>query len=226
MKNSLSLITHMTALLFFGIGILSCSKDSLSPRNPNQINFQSPVTGQQNYYLRYNGDCGDLQPTGDTLILRVKDFNGEVLLFEESFAKGSANYVQYQYEFPSKWNPDMIEIKTEDRQGSLLFNFYGSDFLKLTQPPVQKMDQSGCLLFDGIVSFRGDKIGYVSLFQVGNQKYVRKKVVSCVPTFIDLDAYLVYDNRNLYSSFSMSKWEFWDNVSQNVNAYALIDLDQ
>ena len=226
MKKPMKPWYTLIALTVIGFSFLSCNKDPQVSPNPTQINFQAPVVGQENYYLGYSGICGELQPTGDTLILRIAEFNGNDLTFEEIFTKGSPSYYQQAYVYPAKWNADMIEIHADFRQNSALFFFYGSDFLKLTQSSSKSMTQDNCIVWDGQSDFTGDDIGNVEAFQVGDQGYYHKKIVSCVPTILDLDAYLLYDKNTIYSSFtsSVGGWEPLEDPF--VNAYALIDLGQ
>src|SRR5687768_11578415 len=61
--------------------LTACDKDPISPVDPLRIDLQAPVIGQENHYLKYSGICGQLLPTGDTLVLRVKDFNGTDIVF-------------------------------------------------------------------------------------------------------------------------------------------------
>lgn len=226
MKKSMKLFYGLIALTIIGFSFTSCDKDPQVAPNPHQINFQAPVVGQENYYLRYSGLCGELIPTGDTLILRISEFNGTDLTLEEIFTKGSPSYYQQAYVYPAKWSADMIEIHADFRQNSAIFFFYGSDFLKLTQSSSKPMTQNNCVVWDGQSDFTGDDIGTVEAFQVGAQGYYDKKIVSCVPTILDLDAYLLYDKNNIFSSFtsSIGGWEPLEDPY--VSAYALIDLGQ
>jgi len=220
----LKLHSALLILACLVLSLTSCDKDPAFTPNPDHINFQAPVIGQKNYYARYYGECGELIPSGDTLIWKVIDFNGEELVLEETYKIASG--IPHSHVFTAKWSADMIEINADDRQQSLMLNFYGSDFLKLTAPASKQMLQSNCLVLNGSQGFRGDAIGVVPAFRVSDHGYTNKKIVSCVPTIVELDAYLVYDSHNIYSSYSMTKWEFWDSSSQNINAFALIDIAQ
>jgi hypothetical protein len=226
MKKSMKPYYTLIALLVIGFSFTSCDKDPQVAPNPQQINFQAPAVGQENYYLRYSGLCGELIPTGDTLILKITGFDGDDLFLEEIFTKGSPSYYQQGYAYQAKWNADMIEIHADFRQNSQLFFFYGSDFLKLTQPSSKSMSQNNCIVWDGQSDFRGDDIGNVEAFQVGDQGYYHKKIVSCVPTILDLDAYLLYDQNTIYSSFTSSTGGWEPLEDPYVNAYALIDSGQ
>lgn len=206
--------------------IVACDKDPQVAPNPHQINFQAPVVGQENYYLRYSGICGELQPTGDTLVLRVKTFDGSLLEFEEIYTEGSPSYYPQSFVYPSAWSIDIIDILPEYRQQSALFFFYGSDSLKLNMAPSISLQQNNCVLWDGQTDFTGDKIGTVNKFRVGNIEYAQKKIVSCVPIILDLDAYLVYDRNNIYSSFTSSTGGWEPLEDPFVNAFALIEVNQ
>ncbi|HUR32061.1 MAG TPA: hypothetical protein VMZ69_11570 [Saprospiraceae bacterium] len=210
------------ALAFF---LIACDKDPVVVPNPNQINFQAPVIGQENYYLKFSGVCGQLLPTGDTLILRVKDFNGSDIEFEEALTEGSPSYYGITFAYPGKWSEEILDIKPEYRQSSALFFFYGSDSLRLKQSASDVMHQNDCIVWNGQSDFTGDAIGTVPTFKVAHLEYQSKKIVSCVPTILNLDAYLLYDKNNIYSSFtsSIGGWEPIEDPF--VNAYALIEIE-
>ena len=222
MKYSFNL--SILVSLFVAATLVSCDKDPVTP-GTQAVNFQSPVIGQENHYLSYSGVCGELVPTGDTLILRIKDFNGTDLQIEELYTEGSPSHSTESYVYPAKWSTSFLDIKPEYRVLSKLFFFYGSDTLRLQQEPNITLQQNNCVLWDGQTDFVGDNIGSVNSFKVGSQEYQNKKIVSCVPTILDLDAYLVYDRNNLYASFTSSTggWEPIENPF--VTAYALIDIE-
>ena len=216
----------LSVLLFFAVTTLfiGCDKDDPFTPDPKQINFQEPAAGQENYYLRHEGICGQLVPTSDTLVLRVKSFEGDLMELEEVFTEGSPSYYPgASYVYQAKWSPDNIEINPFYRQGSQLFFFYGSDSLRLTQSPALNLQQNNCVVWDGQTDFTGDFIGAVSEFKVASLEYQDKKIVSCVPTIMNMDAYLVYDSRNLYSSFTSSLGGWEPIEDPYVIAYALIN---
>jgi len=222
LKNSYSLAS---ALALASLLILtSCDKDEATP-GANQINLQSPAVNQENFYLQYQGTCADLQPTGDTLILRIKSFDGTNLELEEILTEGSPNYYPQSNIYPAKWSSDILDIKPEFRQSSALFFFYGSDSLKLNMAPSVQLAQNSCLVWKGQEVFTGDYLGVIPTFRVGEQNYKQKKVVSCVPSILDLDGYLLYDNRNLYSSFTSAAQDWPPSPDPIVRAYALVDVD-
>ena len=201
----------------------SCDKDPISSVDPLRIDLQAPVTGQENHYLGYAGTCGQIEPTGDTLILKIKEFDGTNLQLEESFTPGSPNFTLQSYTYPAKWNADVLEIAPEYRQTSSLFFFYGSDSLRLKQASSVNLLQNNCIVWDGQTDFAGDFIGTVPLFKVGLHEYAQKKIVSCVPTIVNLDAYLVYDKNNIYSSFTSTEGGWFPTEDPMTFAYALID---
>ena len=206
----------------FAFIITACDKDPISPADPLRIDLQAPVVGQENHYLRYSGACGQLEPTGDTLILKIKSFNGIDMELEESFTPGSPNFTTQPYTYPAKWNAEVLEIAPEYRWTSALFFFYGSDSLRLKQNPTVNLLQNNCIVWDGQTDFVGDYIGTIPLFKVGSHEYAQKKIVSCVPTIVDLDAYLVYDKNNIYSSFTSSEGGWFPTEDPMTFAYALM----
>lgn len=176
--------------------------------------------------MRFSGQCGELEPTGDTLILRIKNFDGTNLEFEEILTEGSPEYYPQSFVYPAKWSVDTVEIHPDFRQISSIFFFYGSDFLQLKQLASKSMTQNNCIVWDGQSTFTGDAIGNVETFKVSNLAYNKKKIVSCVPTILDLDAYLLYDKYNIYSSFTSFEGGWEPLEDPFVNAYALIELEQ
>src|SRR5687767_6790539 len=114
------------------VTITSCDKTEFVP-DPDQINFQEPVVGQENYYVRYSGPCGELTPSSDTLILRIKEFDGTRIVFEEDFTPASPSHNPLPYTYSAAWSEDMLTIDSASRQFSQLFFFYGSDFIKLKE---------------------------------------------------------------------------------------------
>jgi hypothetical protein len=219
MSSGLLTSVFCAAVIIF----ISCDKDEAFIPGPNQIDLQAPQAGQENYYVMYNGLCGELEPTGDTLILRIKEFDGTQLQLEERWTAGSPLYIHNTESFiyPAQWSTSFLDIKPEHREGSKLFFFYGSDTLRLVQPPALTLYQNNCVVWNGQEGFTGDFIGAVPRFRVGSESYSQKKVVSCVPVILDIDAYLVYDNRNLYSSFRSFTGGFIE-IETTITAYALI----
>ena len=222
----MKITNHLSVILFFAsiTVFTACDKDDAFTPDPTQINFQTPAAGQENYYLRHEGICGQLVPTNYTLVLRVRSFEGDILEFEEVFTEGSPSYYPgITYVYQAKWSPDNIEINPFYRQNSQLFFFYGSDSLRLTQDPAINLQQNNCVVWDGLTDFTGDFIGAVNNFRVAGLEYQNKKIVSCVPTILNMDAYLVYDSRNLYSSFTSSLGGSEPIEHPYVIAYALIN---
>lgn len=182
----------------------ACEKEPFSPTGPeNALNFQAPVVGQVNYYLHYVGFCDELRATGDTLQLMVTAFDGDSLWLEESLTPGSPSYYAGdERRYSVKWSPQQLMIGIEQRQRSRLFFFYGDDKFRLTAEAERRLRQKECEVRDNSTIFRGDYIGRVDEFQCGPETYYRKRVVSCVPTILELDGYLVYDQHNLYASYT------------------------
>lgn len=203
--------------------LIACDKDDDFQPGINQINWQFPKEGQENYYLRYGGECGSVAPNGDTLIFRIKTVDGNQLELEERFTPGSPSYSPLSYIYPATWSKDFVDIDADYRINSQLFFFFGSDSLRLTQAPSMTLNQSNCFLWNGEEQFRGDAVASVPNFKVVDQSYGTTKIVSCVPGIFDLDAYLAYDKNNLYSSYTIVQSDFPPAVT--VSAYALINVE-
>lgn len=176
--------------------------------NDNPISFSSPLEGQKAYFQRYTSHCDnlnlDFEFTGDTLevaLIRDKD---EYYL-RESFTAGSPLYQQGNttpMAHKIVFKDDFVLIP--ERVNSTLFFFYGNDTVHIN--PVQKevMTQSACRIdFQG-QTFIGNEIGSLSSFQIGPLVENNKTVVSCVPNWIQLDAYLIYDENKLLMSHTVS----------------------
>ena len=70
--------------------------------------------------------------------------------------------------------------------------------------------------------FIGDEIGVVQNFQFGNVEIKNKTVVSCVP-MVDIDAYLIYDNGQLFLSHTVTIVEFMGTIEEYINGWELIE---
>ncbi|MBC7948097.1 MAG: hypothetical protein H7Y42_09485 [Chitinophagaceae bacterium] len=209
------------------IFLSSCDKDNIIFKpGENQINLQSPGIEQTNYYLRFSGTCGDLQPTGDTLVLRIKSFDGINMLLEESFTDGSPIHFLVPFEYPAVWKNDILEIEADVRGSSSLFYFFGSDSLKLTMSPASFLHQDNCLVWNDDEEFIGDYIGRIPQFRIDDYEYKDKRVVSCVPEILNLDGYLLYDANNLYASFTSFEDGWSPDPQTTIEAYALINPEE
>ncbi len=201
-----SCATYLLAVVV--LTLWACDREDpiviVDPPLENRVDFQNPVVGQENRYLSYRGECGQLESTGDTLFLRVVGLDGDSLVFQEEYTIGSPSYYPDAISYGAKWNANQLEIAADIRVQSALFYFYGSDVLRLKQDHDRKMTQQQCLVRDGGDSFTGDAIGRVPKFDVGVEEYRQKKIVSCVPVILELDGYLLYDEHHLFSSFTSS----------------------
>ena len=220
-----ALLRFLPVVVFIMLLITACEKDEIFIPGTNQINLQSPVVGQENFYLRYSGACGELTPNGDTLVLRIISFDGTHLEFEENFTEHSPSYYGLSTVLPATWSKDFLDMKPDYRQLSQLFYFYGADSLRLNQAADMPLQQNNCIIWNGSTGFRGDFIGEVKNFRVGDLHYGQRKVVSCVPTILDLDAYIVYDKNNIYSSMTSAQGGWFPETNPQVNAYALVNLN-
>lgn len=222
MKIRTNISFAFTSIILF----TSCDKDPIDTFGPNQINFQDPKAGQENFYTYHSGTCGELEPTGDTLIVRIKSFDGDNLEMEEIYTEGSPAYSPTPYVYPARWTKDFLDIKPEFRQGSSLFFFYGADSIKLNMAPTISLLQNSCQVLFNQEVFRGDYIGLIPRFTIGDLEYRQKKVVSCVPGIMNLDGYLIFDNRNLYSSFTSFITDWPPQPGAMIRVFTLVDINQ
>ena len=199
-------------VLAFGFLFLyGCSSDNdvQLPKitNPNPIDLSDLQVGQKSYYRRYQMECESpslFRYTGDTLTVEVVEEEGEKFLWEyftphSPLATETTEIIRY---------PIIEEagqkIRIPERFNSALFFFYGNDTITLV--PEQKVDlqQISCRLMLGNNNFIGNEFGQVDNFQVGSIQIQNKTAVSCVPIVFDLDAYLMYDQNQLYLSQSLT----------------------
>lgn len=196
-------------LLSLTLVIWAC-EDTLpdTPTNLNAISFSSPEEGQTAYFQRYTSTCDnlnlDFELTGDTLQVELIRDNADYYL-KESFTTGSPLYQQGNTTPVSHkivFRDDYVLIP--ERNSSTLFFFYGNDTIHIKPAQREPMTQSACRIdFQG-QPFIGNEIGNISNFQIGPFSENNKTVVSCVPTFISLDAYLIYDENQLLMSHTIA----------------------
>ncbi|MCA6077977.1 hypothetical protein [Fulvivirga sedimenti] len=188
-------------------GLSSCSEDDYEPIVITAINtsLKNPVDGQRSYYVRYTGSCNfpaSAIYTGDTLILSVKEIDEE-LYFSESFTPGSPLFKQNASPVTYRIEKKEDYLLLPDRFSSALFYFYGNDTLFTNVADRAPLYQSGCKLRIDDSIFTGNEIGMVPSFRFGKVRFDNLTAVSCIPLFLELDAYLFY-NTYLHASHSIS----------------------
>ncbi len=196
--------------LFIPALILSsaCTKDDDKPSyqapRDNYINLMSPSEGQENMYVRFTNECaenGAFTYPGDTLILSVIETD-TTTLFKESFTAGSEHFADMEDAFYAVHGTDDY-ILIPHRLHSTLFFFYGNDTIHLSHAPDLELTQNNCnLIYPNGEIFTGDEIASLATFNMGDITLTDKTAVSCVPPFLDLDAYLIYDESGLAVSCS------------------------
>ena len=171
------------------------------------VDFANPQLGQSTYYVRYTTDCNSLdrafQYTRDTLILSVVEV-GATITLEERFTPGSPFYRDgfvdpLRYEISSMGDYALLT----DRWNSALFFFYGNDTLRLNSPHTAVLEQDVCRLKIEEENFIGNEVGRLANFKIGPLRQKDKTAVSCVPIILNLDAYLIYDQKHLYMSHTI-----------------------
>lgn len=193
------------------LAILSaCNEDSIILPQRDYIDLSKLEHGQYSYFVRYESTCenlnGDFRLTGDTLKVEVIEENNDFLL-KETFTENSPMYINGQIE------PTIHEVMPYDdfilipeRFNSALFFFYGNDTIHTRNLERQDMVQNSCRIDFNGSTFIGNEIGFVDKFELGDIEYKNKTVVSCLPMMIELDAYLMYDNKELVMSHTIDKF--------------------
>lgn len=216
------------ALLLIPFLALSCNSDDKDSNSPpshpapkNTIELNNIQEGQINRYLRYTADCSDPEGsftyTGDTLEVRTI-MTIEGMAFFEEFTEGSTNMVGVE---PSETRVISHDgyILIPERQFSYLFFFYGNDTIHLTKPEDLNLNQGTCFLeYENGEAFIGEEIGFLSTFDYQDIRYQNNRIVSCVPPFMSLDAYLIYDESQLKMSHTLRD----TGASFSIEGYALL----
>ncbi|MEM8908104.1 MAG: hypothetical protein AAGD05_09690 [Bacteroidota bacterium] len=231
MKNSVLLSLILVFLLS------ACSKEEevivVPPAEPvfpeHLLNLSELKAGQRSVYVKYETKCeNQLQNftyTGDTLIIEVIEKDGQ-LAFQESYSPGSPIYQSNPYYqdpkiYPVEQQGELIFLR--DRANSDLFFFYGNDTLQVNPAHDVALEQYGCLLLQENTPFIGNDIAQLGRFQVGDIVQTNKTAVSCVP-IIDLDAYLIYDQNQLYQSHTINIVEFNGEILEDwISGWVLLE---
>ena len=200
-------ISIFTILLSACMTIISCSQEEEIIRQvpDGNVDLSHLADGQQSMYLRYSTTCStlsaDFKFTGDTLILETI-LTDEGFKLKESLTAGSPSYTGTSSMFSIlKENDDVL---IPDRSSSALFFFYGNDTIHLNPAGKVSLRQSNCKLMLSGQTFVGDEIGQIESFTIGPVKQIDKTAVSCIPLIFQLDAYLIYDEKHLYMSHTVS----------------------
>jgi len=203
--------------LLISILIFSCKKDddadpvNMPAPKTSTLNLSDIQAGQMSQFVEYEGLCGTdsdrFSYTGDTINLKVIEFDSK-LLFEETytqFSKSVVNGTQNTDPVTYEVYPHDNYFLIPERMVSKLFFFYGNDTV-LTAPNNKiQLHQETCILADKNSSpFIGDDVGYFVHFNVGPIELENKTAVSCVPGFMDLEAYLIHDGETLFMSHRLS----------------------
>lgn len=213
--------------------LLSCTQDNEGSGKTwtneiikeGNVNFTDLKVGQKSYFKYYRYNCTEPIEdiyTGDTLVLELIS-EGTDLYFKEYHTSGSTN----------DWDPiqylvtpqeGMIEIK--NRTESRLFNFYGSDIIKLKPTETREIIQNSCSFDIDDNIFIGDEMGYVQSVDIQGMRQHSKLIVSCIPSF-DLNGYLIYDSNQLMMSHRYWTSTWWTEpdviLSETSEGYTLIN---
>lgn len=219
MKNVLKTLAFLLILS-------SCEKNVDQPIiNHNQIDLSNPKVGQTSCYVEYNAACAlgnsSYAFSQDTLIVKIIEQDGE-LHFMEYLTFHSPSHQDGSFGNPIV-HPVIFEndyMLIPERQKSELFYFYGNDTVHIN--PVHDLDlqQNGCYLYHPTgEQFVGGEIGYSETVSFGMVYKEAKTVVSCVPTILDLDAYIVYDRSGIHVSHTIQT----TTTEQSINGWVILD---
>lgn len=236
MKNKFLLL----GLLLF---VLACAKkedDQPIPKTPDVdpnpiIDDPTPIiddgtislanlkAGQKSTFRHYTSICdnadADFEYTGDKLEVEVIDIDGALYL-QETYTEDSPSSTLEPATHLISGNEKMVLIP--ERQKSYIFFFYGNDTIHLEANNRIVMEQSGCRIMQAGNPFIGNDIGSVAHFQLGQVEQFDKTVVSCVPTILDMEAYLLYDKNKLHVSQTIQGSEFGGIVTEFISGWELI----
>jgi hypothetical protein len=204
-------LSKYSLLLFTVLAIFTaCEKENITAPidpdpvlNPDRVNFQDPIVGQFNTFEVFSYECGQAnQNEVWELDLTITAANENTIEFTESYENGD------DVVFEAQRKGDYLVIRPEDRQATRLFFFYGSDSLRLQETPVMELTYQDCVFYNGNERFIGDVVATMPVFNVEGRTFNNQKVVSCVPTILDLDGYLFYDQYGLTASITTSTSTF------------------
>ncbi|MEM6395865.1 MAG: hypothetical protein AAF741_05925 [Bacteroidota bacterium] len=190
----------------FALCIMSCGKeDAPTPEEPvlapERINFQSPEVGQFNEYELFMFTCGE----------PLFDVEGEVRWEVTAVTETEVEIRETSGDLDvTTFTADRMEagwsITAEERVESNMLFFYGDDLIRVNAPTTAEVRQQDCVFFDGNEKFTGEYVARAAQYVVEDVELRDMKVVSCVPTILDLDGYLIYNRNTLYASFSANNF--------------------
>ena len=215
MKKIISILLSLSLAVI----LVSCNSDSsiddiislgdtISPKaGPESINFAAPQDGQRSKYVRYFAECGHLNPvsfTGDTLEITISG-SGDTWQLTESFTDGSPMLVDSLRTFSQTYKLYEDYALITERVRSQLFWFYGNDTLFFSRPNIISLQQEDCRLAVAPEElFIGDEMGQFDEFRIGQISVTDKKAVSCIPMWIPVEAYLIYNREHLSLSHTVN----------------------
>lgn len=193
----------------------ACEKEINEQLKEGAVNLSKLEKGQVSKFVGFQSICGEsnkFEYTGDTLIMEVKEINDDLFLSEylSPFSKNKAHDIISLSAVRQMDNG----IELTNRINSKFFNFYGSDTLKLDDAMAVSMKQKNCIVEVDNETFRGDQMGKISSFTIGDIQVKNKIIVSCIP-FIEVDGYLLYDKNQLFLNYALYTSTF-NGVSTNT----------
>ncbi|MEL6393102.1 MAG: hypothetical protein AAFY36_05460 [Bacteroidota bacterium] len=209
------MMTRLLTALFLTLLLTSCGEQNdielPAPLDPERINFTAPEVGQFNEYRAVSFTCSEAQPLDRGLlrweVTEVSEAEIEIL---ETFDGDEITT------FTADRTEEGLLISEDERVRSNMLFFYGDDLIRLTSEPTAEVYQEACVFFDGEEKFTGEYVARADQYQLDDFTLRNMKVVSCVPTILDLDGYLMYTEHTLWASFTA------DNLSDDPSVWAFL----
>jgi len=187
------------------------------------LNISNLKDGQKSTYREYNSNCENMESkfhyTGNKLVIEIVESDFALVAHETVTNEQGIVINEAIYPISNDANGNII---IPERVSSELFFFYDNDKITTDPSSMIALEQIDCAInFDNII-FDGDDIGLLDNFAIGDINKQDLTVVSCVPIF-EIDAYLMYDKHNLYTSHVVNTSEFLGEVEGFISGWQLVE---
>lgn len=221
---------YLLLCVFLASGFCSCIDDETDFLNadlpgPSQVNLMDLEAGQTSVYLGYQQDCdsNSFSWTGDTLVTRILEVDGETFMSEQLTPGSPSNPGDKKgISYPIRSKNGVVSIP--DRELSKLFGLYGSDEINLKPDKRISLLQSGCVIQANDAIFEGNEVGYIPVFTAGDIDLYDKTAVSA-GSVTNVNTYLLYDSYQLHVSHQVFSGTF-QGVPLNGVARGWVLLDE